>query len=70
MAFYTTWGAVRGDCGHAHRSAGAAERCARADSAGCRTHGGYSDREARAIASRRDLLNYDVTRGPGEPGDD
>lgn len=62
---YTTWGPVRGDCGHVHRSEETADRCLAADRAGCAAQGGYSDREIRAIQSRADLARYDVTAGPG-----
>jgi len=41
---YTTKGAVRGCCGHAHRSLDTALRCLARDRAGCRSQGGYSDR--------------------------
>ena len=41
---YTTCGAVRGCCGHTHRTLEAAVRCLQDDRRGCRTQGGYSDR--------------------------
>ena len=41
---YTTTGAVRGDCGHGHRTLETAERCLSRDRAGCARQGGYSDR--------------------------
>lgn len=63
---YTTWGPVRGDCGHAHRTVEAAKQCIARDAAGCRSQGGYSDRSVRRIDSLDELRNYDVTRGPGE----
>ena len=44
---YTTIGDVRGTCGHQHRTLEAAERCRAADSAGCKSQGGYSDRRVR-----------------------
>jgi hypothetical protein len=46
---YTTRGSVRGCCGHSHRTMAAAVRCMMSDQAGCRTHGGYSDRVVRII---------------------
>ena len=64
---YTTWGEVRGCCCHSHRSYGAARACLDRDRQGCRSHGGYSDREVRAVASAASVASYDVTRGPGEP---
>lgn len=42
---YTTRGDVRGACGHAHRTVGAAVECRNADRRGCKRVGGYSDRE-------------------------
>lgn len=65
--FFTTWGSVRGCCGHAHATREAAEACLQDDRDGCAAQGGYSDREVRALASRGELQRYDVTRGPGEP---
>jgi hypothetical protein len=41
---YTTYGSVRGDCGHQHQTHEAAQRCADRDMRGCRRAGGYSDR--------------------------
>lgn len=66
MTAYTTWGSVRGCCGHAHESEDAAGRCLAADRDGCASQGGYSDRTIREIGSRSELESYDVTRGPGE----
>lgn len=63
--FFTTWGSVRGDCGHAHRTIEAAEACRSRDSRGCRSQGGYSDREIRALESPAEVREYDVRRGPG-----
>lgn len=65
---YTTWGSVRGDCGHAHETIVAAVKCLDYDRQCCRKLGGgaYSDRMVRAITSRNDLATYDVTKGPGE----
>lgn len=37
-------GEVRGRCGHRHRTENAARACLERDRAGCRKHGGYSDR--------------------------
>lgn len=63
---YTTWGPVRGDCGHVHRSLDAAEACLNRDGRECKSAGGYSDREVRVITSRDEIESYDVTRGPGK----
>ncbi len=45
---YTTYGSVRGDCGHQHRTVEAAQRCADRDMRDCRKVGGYSDRRVYA----------------------
>lgn len=45
---YTTYGSVRGDCGHQHRTIEAAQRCADRDNRDCRKIGGYSDRRVYA----------------------
>jgi len=44
---YTTIGSVRGCCGHKHRTIEAAVDCIKRDQSGCRSQGGYSDREVR-----------------------
>jgi len=62
---YTTWGSIRGDCGHVHRSYAAAETCIERDQRGCATQGGYSDRTVRLVCGRRGVQRYDVTLGPG-----
>ena len=43
-AVYTTYGSVRGQCGHVHRTEAAAEKCLAHDQAACRSQRGYSDR--------------------------
>jgi len=62
---FTTWGPVRGDCGHVHPTEAEAAACIHRDAAGCARQGGYSDRRPRRIGCRADLDGYDVTRGPG-----
>lgn len=54
---YTTWGPVRGGCGHRHRTYATAHRCVARDHAGCAlTSSGltraYSDREVIAIRAK------------------
>lgn len=51
IRYYTTDGSVRGECGHRHRTAEAAEACARRDQIGCASVGGYSDRYVYAVMS-------------------
>lgn len=63
--YYTTWGYVRGHCGHIHLSERTADDCLERDRRGCRSQGGYSDREVRAAMERGDLYTYDAQRGPG-----
>lgn len=65
MSLWTTWGGVRGCCGHVHLRHETALHCLRRDQTDCRVHGGYSDRQIREISSREELRTYDVTRGPG-----
>ena len=50
---YTTKGSVRGSCCHKHRSLETAYKCLKSDQDGCRSQGGYSDRE---------ILNSDGSR--------
>ena len=42
---FTCVGDVRGQCGVWHRTEAAAEKCIARDHAGCKSQGGYSDRE-------------------------
>lgn len=68
MTRFTCWGSVRGDCGHVHRTAAAAQRCCDRDDRDCRRGcppDGYSDRHVRELRDRDELASYDVTRGPG-----
>ena len=41
---YTTYGSVRGSCGHKHRTIASAVVCLTKDRKVCRRYGGYSDR--------------------------
>ncbi len=65
QVFFTCWGSVRGGCGKAHRTEGAAEKCIRDDHRGCQSQGGYSDRNVREISEPSEATSYNVTRGPG-----
>lgn len=62
---YTTWGRVRGDCGHVHDSLLEAVDCISRDQHGCQQQGGCSDREVRIVDGRDEIEHYDVTIGPG-----
>ena len=50
---YTTYGRVRGGCGHRHTTRQAAERCRRRDASGCSKagRGSYSDRKVVVVGS-------------------
>lgn len=47
--YYTTYGPVRGHCGHKHRTARAANGCCNRDHYDCANAGGYSDRRIVAF---------------------
>jgi hypothetical protein len=47
---YSCHGDVRGDCGHKHRTIGAAYACLQDDHRGCASVGGYSDRTRLAVS--------------------
>jgi len=49
MSKYTTYGHVRGHCGHHHRYPESAEACRHQDEVSCRRAGGYSDRRVCEI---------------------
>lgn len=66
---FTTWGPVRGDCGHVHRTFRGADMCIHLDARDCRSQGGYSDRDIYLIDCIEELQSYDVLRGPGRPAD-
>lgn len=65
MFYYTTWGPIRGGCGHKHRTLAGAVRCLARDRAGCARQGGYSDRMLRVLESGQSVEAYDVAKGPG-----
>lgn len=44
MTSYTTYGSVRGGCGHKHRTIETACRCMQRDQRDCKSVRGYSDR--------------------------
>ena len=49
MTTYTTYGSVRGGCGHKHRTIETACRCAQKDQRDCKSVRGYSDRSVWAV---------------------
>jgi hypothetical protein len=58
---YTTWGPVRGCCGHAHMHGPEAEDCLAAE----RQAFPDTDRELRIIPGKAALRNFDPVEGPG-----
>ena len=69
IAGYTTYGSVRGCCGHTHTTVEQAERCLNRDESGCSKQGGYSDRSIVAVGDDgylyRDRDCQDWIPGPG-----
>jgi hypothetical protein len=65
---YSTYGSVRGCCGHRHQSMGAAEKCLAHDQAGCRSQGGYSDRSI-VLVGDDGYLYRDMGQMAAEDGD-
>jgi hypothetical protein len=63
---YTTYGPIRGQCGHLHRTIEAAEACAERDGRGCaRQIRGYSDRRVYWVGP--DQVLYHLTEdGKGD----
>ena len=57
MTTYTTYGSVRGGCGHRHKTIRAAEHCLDRDQRGCSSQGGYSD---RSVCEVRNGCLYEV----------
>ena len=62
---YTTWGTVRGGCGHRHTTAALAQDCVVRDDRGCKRSGGYSDRSVRVIG----MGEIPATGGHRAPGE-
>lgn len=59
MTTYTTYGDVRGQCGHAHATLEGAYLCLEADRIGCRRQGGGSDRHVCAVDADGYLTDLD-----------
>lgn len=55
---WTTYGDIRGQCGHLHKSRKAAQDCADRDQRGCASQRGYSDRDVHAVDADG-YLTYD-----------
>ena len=66
---YTTYGSVRGQCGHTHATPGDAQWCLERDRRGCEGSGGYSDRQVAEIGADgllyRSVAQDDWVPGPG-----
>ena len=59
--YYFCDGDVRGACGHQHKTVEAAIECLERDRRGCRTQGGYSDRNiVRAEDQHKHLIVDEV----------
>lgn len=64
---YTTYGSVRGQCGHRHTTLDLAVLCLMKDRRDCKTQGGYSDREIMLVGDDgylyRDMGQDDTAEG-------
>ena len=58
MTLYTTYGSVRGGCGHKHRSIQAAQHCAYRDQHACNEYRCYSDRRVLPVDSEELPASY------------
>ena len=69
MKTYSTYGSVRGSCGHRHTTEAAALQCLERDQRGCSRQGGYSDRHIVEVDERgylyHDLASDSWVPGPG-----
>ena len=54
-SYYITYGGVRGDCGHRHRTIEGAAKCLESDQKGCNRQGGYSDRSVRRMLNGEEV---------------
>lgn len=68
QVIFTTYGPVRGCCGHKHESRQEADRCLQNDQEGCRSQRGYSDRSVVLVGSDG-YLYHDVGQIEAEDGD-
>lgn len=64
---YSTYGSVRGCCGHRHATREAAEKCLARDRAGCASQGGYSDRSVVEVDDDGRLY-HDIASDEWVPG--
>jgi hypothetical protein len=65
---FTTYGSVRGCCGHRHETRQSADACLADDQAGCSSQGGYSDR-AVVLVGDDGYLYHDMGQMQAEDGD-
>lgn len=65
---FTTYGSVRGCCGHRHTTRSGADRCLARDQAGCESQGGYSDRSV-VLVGEDGYLYHDMGQMQAEDGD-
>lgn len=65
MRYLTTWGKIRGCCGHLHRTIEAAEACLARHMANCRSKGEYSDRRVFMLSGWEEICSYGLSCNPG-----
>jgi len=65
---FTTYGSVRGCCGHRHDLLSDARACVAADGGVCASQGGYSDRDV-VIVGDDGYLYADFGQAAAEDGD-
>lgn len=65
---FSTYGSVRGCCGHRHETRQAADKCLAKDQAGCKSQGGYSDRSV-VLVDDEGWLYHDMGQFAAEDGD-
>lgn len=66
---YTTWGSVRGCCGHRHKTPETAEACRARDNRACAgfSGNGYSDRAVYVTEANDPYIDgYHTTKHPGK----
>ena len=65
---FSTYGSVRGCCGHRHTTLSGAARCLARDRAGCASQGGYSDRSL-VLVDADGYLYHDMGQIAAADGD-
>ncbi len=65
---FSTYGSVRGCCGHKHKTREGADKCLTSDQKGCKSQGGYSDRSV-VLVGEDGYLYRDMGQFAAEDGD-